>query len=139
MFQGIEETIRSRAFALFKSRGVSQVELSEALGTSASWVSAFFGGKRPANDVHLLVKLARYFGVTVGYLLNETERGRDAGATTLVTTWTALDERAQRVVLNTALMLKEGQPDGQSSAPSRGSADGLLAASGTTKARAKRR
>lgn len=105
--QGVETTIRERVRGLFKSRAdLSQREFADALGVDPSWVSAFLAGRRPANDIHLLVKIARYFGVSVGYLLDETERGLDAGAMTLIATWEHLDPADRSVVLTLALNLR---------------------------------
>lgn len=103
----LDRLITTRVEALFKNRGISQREFAEAIGVSPSWVSAFFGHRRPANDIHTLSRIARYFGVSVGYLLNETERGRDAGATTLLGAWEGLSDDLDRdAVLQLALRLR---------------------------------
>jgi len=111
--QGVETTVRERVTALFRSRGLSQRELADALGVDPSWVSAFLKGTRHANDLPLLVRLARYFGVSVGYLLNEADRGRDAGAATLLATWDQLEGPDRDVVLQLALSLRR-RSDGAS-------------------------
>lgn len=134
----MEQTIRDRVRALFEVSGVSQREFAEALGYDPSWVSQFFSGSKPANNVHLLLRIARYFGVTVGYLLNETERGRDAGAMMLMDAYGTLGPRERHVVLNTALMLK-GRTDDPGTTPSHESGDGPSPEGGTTKGSKKRR
>ena len=101
----VERAIISKVRGLFDSRGISQRELADAIGTSPSWVSAFFAQRRPANDIHLLQRIARYFGVSVGYLLHETERGRDAESATLLAAFAELQPPDRDVVLNVALSL----------------------------------
>ena len=135
----MERAIIGRVRGLFDSRGISQRELAESLGVSPSWVSAFFSGKRPANDIHILIKLARYFGVSVGYLLNETERGRDAGASTLLAAWESMaDERDRKAILSLALTLKRDS-GGLDTEPPPEPSHAPDAGGGTTKGRAKRR
>lgn len=135
----VEKAIIGRVKGLFDSRGINQREFADALGVSPSWVSAFFAGRRPANDIHLLLKIARYFGVTVGYLLNETERGRDAGATTLLGAWTEMtDERDRQAVLNLALMLRGRNAD-PNTAPPHEPLPALGAVGGTTRGLRRRR
>lgn len=71
-----------------------------------SWLSEFFGGKRTTNDLRLVVKMARVFGVTVGYLLGEAEPDRSEGAATLLATWDAADERDRRMLLQFAATIR---------------------------------
>lgn len=120
--QSVEAAIQERVKALYASRpGLRQHELAEALGVSPSWVSAFLAGRRNANDLPLLVKIARYFGVTVAYLLGESERGRSADATTLLTVFEQeLSPPDREAVLQLALMLRRrgnNSVGGGSSAP----------------------
>lgn len=137
--QGMETVIRDRVKALFDSRGgLSQAEFAAAIGTKPSWVSHFFRGSRPANDIHLLRRIARYFGVPVGYLLNETEPAKDAGAVTLLSAWATMDEKSRQAVLNLALMLRGHDDDTRTGSPP-GSPLAHAGAGGTTKAPKKRR
>jgi transcriptional regulator with XRE-family HTH domain len=107
----VEKAIVARVKALFETHAITQRELADAIGTSPSWVSAFFANRRPANDIHLLLRIARYFGVSVGYLLNESERGRDAETATLLAAFDGLLQPDRAVVLNVALSLKRrGEP-----------------------------
>lgn len=135
----MERGIIARAKALFDVKGVNQREFADALGRSPSWVSAFFSGKRPANDIHLLMKIARYFGVTVGYLLNETDKGHDAKAMTLLAAWSKItNERARNTVLQSALMLQD-QTDDPDTGPGPGPSGGHEPGGGTTKGPRKHR
>lgn len=133
----VEKGIIDRVRGLFVSHGITQREFADALGVSPSWVSAFFSGRRPANDIHLLLKIARYFGVTVGYLLNETDRGRDAGASAVIGVWETLDERGRRALLNLALTLRDPDDD-RGTARSAERPDGRGVGGGTTTGPAKR-
>jgi transcriptional regulator with XRE-family HTH domain len=44
-----------------------------------SWLSEFLNGKRTTNDLRLVLKIAKVFGVSVGYLLGESEPERERG------------------------------------------------------------
>lgn len=112
MRQSVPDTIRGRVAELLAAQpDVKQHEFGRAIGRGASWVSAFLTGKRHANDVELLVKIARYFGVSVAYLLNEADRGRDARAATLLAIWEELGEKQRAAVLNLALTLRPEPPE----------------------------
>lgn len=120
-----ESVVREQVDKLLKARAdVQQHQFGKAIGRGASWVSAFLGGKRNANDVLLLVKIARFFGVSVGYLLRETDRGMDASARTLLSAFQGLREPEDRdAVLQLALTLKrrgDAQADEGSAAPAAG-------------------
>ncbi len=118
----IAMVIRDRTEALFKAKAVSQVEFANGIGVHPSWVSQFLSGRRAANDIEVLSKIARYFGVTVGYLLNETDRGRDAGAATLLAIWEELNERDRDLLLDVARTLRTKATTG--GAGGGGAADG---------------
>ena len=53
------------------SKGLSQVELADALGTNPTTISRIFGGKRAAT-FEIVLAAAQYFGVTVERFLNES-------------------------------------------------------------------
>jgi transcriptional regulator with XRE-family HTH domain len=115
-------TIREQVRTLLAARpDVTQEEFGRAVGRGFSWVSAFLAGTRHANDVRLVVRIARYFGVTVGYLLKESDRERDAGAMTLLTTWESLPHADRDVVLQLALSLRRRADDGGDEGSSGGS------------------
>lgn len=134
----VERLIVDRVRTLFESRGLQQKEFAAGLGVSASWVSAFFGYRRPANDIHLLCKIARYFRVTVGYLLNETERERDADLTTLISAWPAIPAAGRRGLVLLALQLA-GDTGGLNSAPDAESSHAPPQGADTTRPSRKRR
>lgn len=107
MRQSTQETIRARVGELLAAQqDVTQGQFGAAIGRTGSWVSAFLAGTRHANDVRLVVKIARYFGVSVGYLLNETDRARGAVASTLLAVVEQLAPADQDVVLKLALSLR---------------------------------
>jgi len=119
----VEAIVRERVNALFTSRtDLSQKELAAALKVSPSWVSAFLAGRRNANDLPLLTKIARFFGVSVGYLLGETERGLRADAMILLAKYEELEPPDRDAVLQLALTLwrrgGSGGGEGQEGPPS---------------------
>lgn len=54
-------------------RGLSQAELSEALGISRSALSGYESGRKLEPNYGTLTKIADYFGVSVDWLLGRTE------------------------------------------------------------------
>ena len=62
-----------RLRALRKARGLTQQELGELLGVSASAVGMYEQGRREP-DLATLVKLADIFGVSVDHLIGRTGR-----------------------------------------------------------------
>lgn len=141
MRQSVPDVVLGRVAELLAAQpDVKQHEFGKAIGRGGSWVSAFLAGKRHANDIALLVKIARYFGVSVGYLLNEADRGRDAGAMTLLSTLEALSAEDRDVVLQLALSLRRrgaGTGDGEPAGAGGGSGGGApRALSGALKSRA---
>lgn len=137
MPQNLEATIVERVWALFKSRqGLSQKEFAEALGVDQSWVSHFFKHKRPANDIHLLSRIARYFSVNVGYLLEEKGYDLTPDEITLLAAWRECvarkDEPALRAMRALAQSLCEPRAPEGPGAPSAG-AEGPLGRNGKGK------
>jgi transcriptional regulator with XRE-family HTH domain len=55
------------------ARGLSQVDLGEALGISRDMV-AYYERTSPNPSLELVKKVADFFGVTVGELLNDTAK-----------------------------------------------------------------
>lgn len=99
----VEELIRGRVRELLAARpDVTQSAFGSAIGRGYSWVSAFLAGTRHANEIHLLIRIARFFGVSVGYLLGEAQRGLDPGAVTLLATWDTLTPRDRKLLLQVA-------------------------------------
>lgn len=104
------EAVRSRVKELLRQRAdVNQVQFGKAVSRGPAWVSAFLSGRRGANDLALVVRIARFFGVTVGYLLNETDRNRDAGAMTLLAIYDELLTEDRDLVLQWALGLRRAR------------------------------
>jgi transcriptional regulator with XRE-family HTH domain len=98
---------------------VSDDSFGARIGRGGSWVSAFRTGKRHANDIHLLIKIARYFHVSVGYLLGEVEQAPDPGAATLLATWTQLvDERDRQLLLQVVAPFRTAPSNAPSAAGS---------------------
>jgi hypothetical protein len=79
MRETVPDIIRARAKALLDAHPdkPTQVEFGKAIGRGDSWVSLFLKGERSA-DVTVVVKMAKFFGVPVGYLLGEGKRGESA-------------------------------------------------------------
>lgn len=77
--EAVSDTIRARVRDLLRTRPeLTQAEFGGAIGRGYSWVSAFLKGTRDANDVTVVVRIARFFGVPVGFLLGEGKRGESA-------------------------------------------------------------
>ena len=73
---------------------------------TASWRSEFLAGKRTTNDLRLVISMARFFHVPVGYLLKEPGDQHDAATLTLVGAWKELKTTRDRdAVLQLALTL----------------------------------
>jgi transcriptional regulator with XRE-family HTH domain len=106
--QSTEAVIRERVRALLKARpDVNQADFGTAVGRGYSWVSAFLSGGRNANDIVLLVRIARFFGVTVGYLIGETDKKIDPEAAILLAAFEQLQDKklARSAVLQLAQTL----------------------------------
>lgn len=88
---------------------LSRAEFGRRIARGHSWLSEFLGGQRTTNDLRLVIKIARVFGVSVGYLLGETADPLDPGAATLVATWDALKgrERERALLLNVAASFRQ--------------------------------
>lgn len=74
-------TIRTRVERLLKLKhpDMTQEEIGSRIGRGGSWVSAFLKGERPATDVTLIVRIARFLGVPAGFLLGDPQyQGREA-------------------------------------------------------------
>lgn len=71
-----------------------------------SWRSEFLSGKRTTNDLRLVVSMARFFRVPVGYLLKEGTEPLDAATLTLLGAWKDLKTQRDRdAVMQLALTL----------------------------------
>jgi hypothetical protein len=83
---------------------------ADAIQRGDSWISEFRSGKRTTNDLRLVVKMARFFTVPVGYLLNEHE-ARDATTMLLLGAWERLTPNEQEAVLRLSVTLAEPTPE----------------------------
>lgn len=116
---GPTERIRERVLELLAQRSeVTDVEFGNRIGRGYSWVSAFRKGTRPATDIDLIVKIAKYLGVSVGYLLGETERTLDPGAATLLATYEQMTTRDRQLFLQIAATFR--QPNDEAVVPPAG-------------------
>lgn len=73
--------------------------------TTPSWKSEFLSGKRTTKDLTVVIDIARFFRVPVGYLIGEQTPQQDAATVTLLGAWHALDSADQQVVLQLAVQL----------------------------------
>lgn len=104
----IGERLLQRVNALLKTRpDISKADFFRAIGRpTPSWRSEFFAGTRTTNNLRLVMNIARFFGVSVGYVLGEAERALDPGAATLLATWNEADERDRELLLKVAGTLR---------------------------------
>lgn len=65
--------MQTRIGDLRRARGMRQSELAEAVGVSASAIGMYEQGRREP-DLHMLLKLARLFDVSVDYLIGASDR-----------------------------------------------------------------
>lgn len=93
---------------------LNRAEFGTRIKRGHSWISEFLAGLRTTNDLRLVMKIARVFGVPVAHLIGEPDPTLDAGAATLLATWRALrlpEDRA--LLLKTATAIRErAAPDG---------------------------
>jgi transcriptional regulator with XRE-family HTH domain len=113
--QAVADTIRARVKELWKMRRpeMNQAEFGAAIGRGYSWVSAFLAGKRDANDVTLVVRIAKVLGVPAGYLLGDKAHPPRAGIAAVVAECQDLSEEDLGTVLRVAKSLPK-----QASGPS---------------------
>jgi transcriptional regulator with XRE-family HTH domain len=83
------ETIRSRVRELFtekaRKEGLTETGFAQAMGDlTPSWANHFMAGRRNVTDITLLVKIARFFGVSVAYLIGETNNMDEARASAIL-------------------------------------------------------
>jgi transcriptional regulator with XRE-family HTH domain len=81
----LTETIRERLRELMAENDLSQTDVARALELDPSTINKFLSGERPVTDINMLARMARLFGVSVGYLVGETSRIRAAKIAALVT------------------------------------------------------
>jgi hypothetical protein len=103
----IQETIRERVTALYAARpDLTQESFGAAIGRTGQWVSMFLSGVRSANDVRLVVRIARFFGVPPSYLLDDPPAvGSLVSEISAVVS--GLDRANQEIVLRVANSLRK--------------------------------
>lgn len=74
--------------------------------TTPSWLSEFLNGRRTTNDLRLVIRMARFLGVPVGFLLNERDPPDDAQTVTMMGAWEELASDDREAVLQLALRLR---------------------------------
>lgn len=84
-------------------------DLGRAIRRGKPWISEFFSGKRTTNDLRLVFKMARFFGVPIDFLLRDDARvvREDAQTVTLLGAWNDLDTDHRETVLQLALRLRQ--------------------------------
>lgn len=96
----IEELGRTRA-------GFDRQDLGDAIGRGRSWISEFYNRQRTTNDLRLVVAMARYFKVPVGFLLGEAQHADDALTVNLLGVWADLPQNDRETLLQIALRLHQ--------------------------------
>jgi len=86
---------------------VDEAQFFERVGRpTPSWRSEFLSGKRSTNDLRLVIAMARFFKVPIGYLLDEGPSQPDAATVTLLGAWKSLkNQRDRDLVLSIAVKL----------------------------------
>jgi transcriptional regulator with XRE-family HTH domain len=123
---GLGETICRRVKDLLRARpDVEPAQFFRAIGRpTPSWQSEFMNGRRTTNDLRLVVRMAKFFGVSLAYLIGQDEATIDAGAATVLATWQALEtERDRALFLQVAATFRT-----RASGPSNGAPNGDLPA-----------
>lgn len=95
----IEATIRASVEELLRTHpDITDEAFGAAIGRGYAWVRAFRTGVRHAMDVELLVAIADYFQVSVGYLLGEPGVKQDAALAEVLAAWPTLTPRQRKLV-----------------------------------------
>lgn len=132
--EAVQEIVRSRVNELLALRpDLSDEAFGAAVGRGYSWVRAFRTGTRHANELKLVVKIAKVLNVSVGYLLNETEKAKDAKTVALVTAWEQVADEQARDTIVGIVRAFAGRSGAQNTESKSGSTAGAAAANGNTK------
>lgn len=103
LVDAVGTTLRQRVTELLAARQeLTRADFGRRIRRGHSWISEFFAGLRTTNDLRLVGKISRVFGVSVGYLLGETDDPLDPGAATVLATWKMLPP-ADRALLLTVV------------------------------------
>jgi hypothetical protein len=104
----LAEALHGRVLGLLAARpDVSKADFGRAIRRGPSWLSEFFSKQRTTNDLRLVARMARFFGVSIGYLLGESDgRAEDAEVLSLLAAWRGLrTQKDRRAVLQLAVHL----------------------------------
>jgi transcriptional regulator with XRE-family HTH domain len=71
-FEVVKMTFAERLKMLRQEKEVTQTKIGELLGVSARMISFYEMGKHIPRDAESLIKLAKYFDVSLDYLLGMT-------------------------------------------------------------------
>lgn len=103
--------VRQRVNDLLKDRPeITNREFGLAIGQKPSWVSEFRRGRRHANQLRTVTRMAKFFVVSVGYLIGEAkdETPADGQTALLLAAWSQLtDDDDRALVLSTAQRLRD--------------------------------
>lgn len=87
-------------------------DFGRAIRRGKPWISEFFSGKRTTNDLRLVHKMAKFFGVPAAYLFS-ADPGQphdDAQTVTMLGAWRDLDAEHRETVLQLVLRLRPRRP-----------------------------
>lgn len=106
------QTLLQRIKDLLGTRtDISKEQFFRAIGRpTPSWRSEFWSGKRTINNLRLVVRIAKFFNVPVGYLLNEQGAEQDPRTVSMMGLWADLRDPLDRdAVVGLAIQLKRRQ------------------------------
>lgn len=95
--KSLKEVFAERLIGLREDWKITQQELADELGITRQSLSLFEKGERTIN-IELLVKIAKYFEVTVDYLLGQTNAATTETTTREVCDYTGLSEKAVNIL-----------------------------------------
>jgi transcriptional regulator with XRE-family HTH domain len=110
----IHEILRQRVQELLDQHpDVDKRTLTHRIGRPApSFLSMFLRGHRRLNDLEVVARIAKFFRVPIGYLLNELEPPHDAQTTLLLGAWQQIsDAKDRKAVLAVAQSLAPDDAD----------------------------
>lgn len=104
----VGESLLQRVKELLNIRtDVDRPDFGRAIGRGHSWISEFFNGLRTTNDLRLVLKMARFFRVRVGYLLkDDPDAPDDPALMSLMGLWPELTPERKDALIHLALVLR---------------------------------
>ncbi len=104
----ISKVLNRRVVDLLEARPeVSRAEFGRAIGrTSPSWCSEFLNGKRTTDSLRLVLRMAKFFSVPIGYLLDQPgHKDQSPQTAALLHSWEGLDSEQRDVIARLAVSL----------------------------------